>query len=445
MKKTSLLVMFVLISAVAFATTAADRSTIVVTNLGSGWLGTNAGWEMDEKLIDSSSVLLYSKNSTNGPVRYFIKPDLNANVCEPDDDSAISGNDQCHAEIHSFWMTWDTNSIYFAVVGEAQNGLANIMIFVDRGTGEGADDFTSPGVVWNRAAYFNGMLVDFYFGYWCHDSGQRVGYGGFQLHKKDYGGSWEQVDYDQHGGDGVGETYSDLQAWYNGGDETDPSKRVLVVKIPWDLVTNDLPNVSDLTLKVAVATTGDGFSDNHAYDYCPDNMYGVYADRKSVENNFFVIQVISNGNILTNVSPVSNAYLSFIPGSVVYKPNQNFDLGVLSPSGEPTKAFSPNGDGINDYIDFSATINATAPLVDTKLKIYDLRGNLVRTLIDGALLSPDPTKEYTTFSGSTDSRFRWDGRDDAGNELPMGTYVVVFIAQDGNNVIFVKKPIALIK
>jgi flagellar hook assembly protein FlgD len=44
------------------------------------------------------------------------------------------------------------------------------------------------------------------------------------------------------------------------------------------------------------------------------------------------------------------------------------------------------------------------------LRIYDLRGQLVRTLVDGA----QPAGRHAAI---------WDGRDEAGRPLPSGVYV----------------------
>ena len=86
-------------------------------------------------------------------------------------------------------------------------------------------------------------------------------------------------------------------------------------------------------------------------------------------------------------------------------------------------AFSPNGDGINDFtiIEFALTKVTEPRQVDVEL--YDLRGRRVRRLetprlIGGRYLHPGLSAEGSAFSPGF-----WDGRDDAGNLVPPGIYL----------------------
>ena len=65
--------------------------------------------------------------------------------------------------------------------------------------------------------------------------------------------------------------------------------------------------------------------------------------------------------------------------------------------------FTPNGDGVNDVVTlFFDNPSGVSPIV----RIYDIRGSLVRELLNVGLTSA-----------------AWDGRDDAGRTMPMGLYL----------------------
>ena len=86
-------------------------------------------------------------------------------------------------------------------------------------------------------------------------------------------------------------------------------------------------------------------------------------------------------------------------------------------------AFSPNGDGVNDFtiIEFALTKVTEPRQVDVEL--YDLRGRRVRRLetprlIGGRYLHPGLSAAASTFSPGF-----WDGTDDAGDLVPPGIYL----------------------
>lgn len=76
------------------------------------------------------------------------------------------------------------------------------------------------------------------------------------------------------------------------------------------------------------------------------------------------------------------------------------------------RVFSPDGDGLDE----EAVITVQAPVASGyTLKLYDRQGRLVKTFADNA----------ASIAGS----YRWDGRSDAGNRLPIGLYICFFEAQ----------------
>jgi len=68
--------------------------------------------------------------------------------------------------------------------------------------------------------------------------------------------------------------------------------------------------------------------------------------------------------------------------------------------------FSPNGDGFVDTTELPLFINST---VKVNCKIFDLRGRLVRYLVNA--------------EKSTNTTIQWDGRNDLGEIVPIGIYI----------------------
>ena len=73
--------------------------------------------------------------------------------------------------------------------------------------------------------------------------------------------------------------------------------------------------------------------------------------------------------------------------------------------------FTPNGDGINDQLNVSYILLRALQKVPVDLSLYDLSGRLVRKLQNsGAINGPQ--------------LLIWDGRDDSGNTVPPGLYLL---------------------
>ncbi|MCK5737857.1 gliding motility-associated C-terminal domain-containing protein, partial [bacterium] len=91
--------------------------------------------------------------------------------------------------------------------------------------------------------------------------------------------------------------------------------------------------------------------------------------------------------------------------------NNEFEISVDVEGGELvviSDPFTPNGDGMNDIAAFYCE---EFKLDDPVIKIYDVRGKLVREL-----------RELTA-----DKRFLWDGRDTNMNRLTTGAYLYILI------------------
>ena len=106
-----------------------------------------------------------------------------------------------------------------------------------------------------------------------------------------------------------------------------------------------------------------------------------------------------------NVQPLGTPLAENLSVSVPISKNLLANINI-----QPS-VFTPNGDGINDQSIVQYDITNIVRLSPVEVLIYDLSGRLVRRLVDGKAIS---------------GRFRqaWNGRDEAGNIVPPGHYVV---------------------
>ena len=118
-------------------------------------------------------------------------------------------------------------------------------------------------------------------------------------------------------------------------------------------------------------------------------------------------------------------------------PGRANSIGV--PPGEPVvqgnltvepSPFSPDRDGRDDVTAIRYTLAQDATLV--RVRIFDVRGRLVRTL------------EAARLAGRTGALL-WDGLDDAGHDLRIGIYVILFeaLGTDGGTTMAFKKSVVL--
>ena len=82
---------------------------------------------------------------------------------------------------------------------------------------------------------------------------------------------------------------------------------------------------------------------------------------------------------------------------------------LYAPRVEPNP-FTPNGDGVNDEGVLSYKLLRVTSAVPVSIDIYELSGRRVKRLYEGE----SPLGEYA---------HRWDGRDDAGRQVPPGLYL----------------------
>ncbi len=142
-----------------------------------------------------------------------------------------------------------------------------------------------------------------------------------------------------------------------------------------------------------------------------NNKNIVTTKNKSLER----ISPVVGGNVSSNWSTSVNKY-GATPGSVnsIFTENRNVKTGLTF----KPNPFSPDDDGFEDF----SIINYSLPFVTAqiRIKIFDDKGRLVRTLINNEASSSDGTIVF-------------DGLNDSGNPLRIGMYIVFLEAVDTKN------------
>ena len=442
-----------------FSVTSSNKN-ITVRVLGS-WDPFSMGWEPDELLISPTNTLnkpygapVDQNDLTNNGGRmltYFGIP--YKNTCEPTNDSVYPGKDTdtlTKGEATELWLTWDTNALYVAVRGQAAGRHNNLMIYFDREPNVGKVAFDKGDVEWIRRVYFYNMDPDMYIGFWNpndsvkFDTNPDKSGGGVQIysHTGPNGNTaigissyeWKYCSYP------INTNYFDF--WFNGEYEPDMFKRVAIAKIAWSFFFTNV-NPTNMWLKVAVATTGVDNRD-YNYDYLPDPSIKVESGKDTAEDNFIMIRVTDgNANPIIGVNVRDSAYVNFYPG-IQLKPKTTIDFymkvsGVSSSGLEDfsPKVFAPSrGDKLKIRIPVDSAISS---ILGGTIKIYDMKGNVVRNLVSkfdftpviltygdrntalnsGNIIISDPNAYEFPYT------FVWDGTDDRGKKVPMGNYLIV--------------------
>ncbi|NPV00782.1 MAG: hypothetical protein HPY53_05305 [Brevinematales bacterium] len=427
------------VSSQGYSKAALDKSQLLVyiTNSAialTNWAGLNYGWDADDNLIGASMVLTYPKFSTNSIsniTQYLYPPKTTENRCELSDDSKMSSaNSQTSGEIFGLWFTWDTNGFYYAIQGQSVGRWNNILFLIDRVTNVGTRSMQDMNTGWKRNINLYQWDTDFYLGFWCaNDQPYLTGGGGYQ--------AWRTVSIDPSGGLYVGweqlcsVAVGGAATWniaglsntffmnFNGNDESDSTERVVLGFVKWSLFTNGMSPtyISNMTIKIAAVSTGpdDG---SPVYDFCPDNLGGINPLNPRVAlENYFLLNVFTNGHVNTNYSPQINGKMYAIPGASDY-------LSIIVPEFSSAKDnFSNNtsylvpdqGGEITFTID-AAKMDSIGYLYSVKVYVFDLAGNKVATIYDGV---------DTLDNSNIGQYLKWDGKDDKGSIVGMGTYIVV--------------------
>ena len=161
------------------------------------------------------------------------------------------------------------------------------------------------------------------------------------------------------------------------GDSPDESFPAIEAKMS---LTNSGGTISLLDLE----------SNAQTFTWNQDCGDGVSLERVSADEDVWLCSVDPNRSTPGRKNSVSTSYSDAIELSI--EPNP----------------FSPDGDGFEDQAVFRYTLPMESNLT---IRIYDVRGRLIKTLVD----------DEPKVSGET----RWDGKDDENRTVRIGIYVVL--------------------
>lgn len=151
-----------------------------------------------------------------------------------------------------------------------------------------------------------------------------------------------------------------------------------------------------------------------------------------LDQTSFPSQLISRGNP-TNPQRV-DAIVSGTSVSWTLNATGVPEQVIVSAKADPNP-FTPNGDGRNDETFVSFFVSNLLVERPVSIKIFDVSGRLVRTLLD---------TKTTAQAFVEQNAVRWDGRDDNGRLLPPGLYIYQILADiDGLSPAVVTKTVSI--
>ena len=144
------------------------------------------------------------------------------------------------------------------------------------------------------------------------------------------------------------------------------------------------------------------------------------------------------GNLLTANISNPGTYGVFYDPSMKFDPNQVLSGIVFSPN-----PFSPNGDGLYDETNISFYLSKEATVT---LEIFNIDGDRVRIL---ERLLPFSAEDTPDARPGRIAGLTWDGRDNSGEIVPYGIYIVrftvIFRQAGGDRTLRTNKAVAVIK
>jgi hypothetical protein len=199
-----------------------------------------------------------------------------------------------------------------------------------------------------------------------------------------------------------------------------------------DTVTVLPPEINQIRFVAVVTAGGDGTG---GPDSAPDNLSGFQLDAsiQEVIDNFAILPLKADGDSGNAAPPAFGANIKQRVGFLVQPPVTPtvFKLGTLKMN---RPSFAPPAQGVSFTFDLTVSPALTpeaaaARRLRVSADVYNMRGEHVRKLYQDDHRAADaPGVSVDQPSGSID---RWDGRDDGGNLVPGGIYLVRMLLEPG--------------
>lgn len=299
-------------------------------------------------------------------------------------------------DISQMHVSWDSQNLYVAVDGRCWGN--NVMLFLDSDPLGGIQDADRLNA-WRRKLFFFGRRPDSFFGTWDNNPDPQY----WRLRA----GASSQVDQVSEGAYAAAATYSQGRP-----------DAAMEVALPWDqlypnLGVGTVPVGAEVALVAVVVTGADGLS---GPDCAPNNSVGMPANSgdQAFINNFAILAVDRDGDGAPDLGVAPAGRTGDVVGDdpplrFVWPPDApQVQLEFLQVEAQ-RRAFSPDGDGIEDEAEVRFRVSTDAPVT---VRVFDPLGRRVRHW-----------EQFLAAAGE-DYLLTWDGRDDDGRPVEAGVYLM---------------------
>ncbi|MBT3168548.1 MAG: hypothetical protein HN952_04650 [Candidatus Cloacimonetes bacterium] len=287
-------------------------------------------------------------------------------------------------DVKQIKATWDENYLYLAVDGCSWGN--NVLFFIDIYADYGIEDMSETNA-WQRSFKFYNFNPDFFVGTWdTNDIPQ------FWQVTEGSSMTVEQI------------TSVDAAATLNTGN----LNGAMEIKITWDTLyyggERSMQNYPSIKL-LALITGSSDFSSGP--DCAPDNLGGMTNDATQmiVIDNYAEILIDKDNDGNPDMSVEPNKRTSFLkrpPFEAMPLLIQN----VIFTNGQ--KTFAPS---LGEEVLFTLETNRGS---DFDVEIFDLNGKFINFAENNGILN-----------------WKWNGKNEIGNAVPFGIYILRFIANSG--------------
>ncbi len=301
-------------------------------------------------------------------------------------------------DVRQIKVTWDQDFLYVAVDATCWDN--NVILYIDIYDDYGIVDMDDMNT-WNRLFRFYNLNPDFFLATWDTNTNPQ-----FWVVDEGY------TDYAIEGGS-ASLGYEDYATFDTGG-----SGRALEAKIPWaELYYSEERSMLNYpTIKFVSVITGGG-DHTAGPDAAPDNQSGMPSDTQTVVlDNYVEVPVDQNGDGEPDMGIMPNRYTTFFKRP----PFESEALKVERVVFHNGKVFAPTR---GEALSFSLESNRGSVF---DVEIYNLEGKKIglAPLVD-------------------ELEWEWAGRDEDGDVVPFGIYILRFIADSGE--VSHKEAVVLIK